>query len=66
MFCLSKRKNGIYYIFYDQPSGKRTCISTRTKYKAEANKFLTNFKEELKQRNEEKLMHLCRMHRYTI
>ena len=58
MFCLSKRSNGIYYIFYDSLDnpGKRTCISTKTKYKAEANKFLTNFKEEIKKLNEKKLM----------
>ena len=56
MFCLSKRSNGNYYIFYDKPGGKRTCISTRTKYKAEANKFLINFKEELKKRNDQKLI----------
>lgn len=56
MFCLSKRSNGFYYVYYNSPSGKRNSISTRTKYKAEANKFLTNFKEELKRRNEEKLI----------
>ncbi len=58
MFCLSKRSNGNYYIFYNSPSGKRTCISTKTKYKAEANKFLTDFKEEIKKRNEQKLLPL--------
>ncbi len=54
MFCLSKRSNGFYYVYYDA-AGKRTCISTKTKYKADANKFLSDFKEEIKKRNEQKL-----------
>jgi site-specific recombinase XerD len=54
MFCLSKRSNGYYYVFYDTPSGKRTCISTKTKYKSEAVKFLSNFKEEINKRNDPK------------
>lgn len=58
MFCLSKRSNGNYYIFYDSPSGKRTCISTKTKYKADAIKFLTDFKEEIKKRNGQKIISL--------
>ena len=58
MFCLSKRSNGNYYIFYDSPSGKRTCISTKTKYKSDATKFLMDFKEEIKKRNEQKLISL--------
>ena len=56
MFCLSKRSNGVYYVYYNSPSGKRNCISPRREYKAEVNKFLTNFKEELKRRNDEKLI----------
>ena len=58
MFCLSKRSNGFYYVFYDTPSGKRTCISSKTKYKVEANRFLSNFKEEIKKRNERKFISL--------
>ena len=57
MFCLSKRSNGFYYIYYDA-AGKRTCISTKTKFKADANKFLSDFKEEIKKRNEQKLISL--------
>ena len=57
MFCLSKRSNGFYYIYYDV-AGKRTCLSTKTKYKADANKFLADFKEEIKKRNEQKLIPL--------
>ncbi|MFC2135323.1 tyrosine-type recombinase/integrase [Bacteroidota bacterium] len=48
---LSKRSNGRYYIFYPQRNGKMTCISTKTKSKKEAIKFLTEFKTILKERN---------------
>lgn len=47
---LSKRTNGFYYIFYFKPNGKRTCISTGTKLKSEALKFLSEFQEEVKRR----------------
>ena len=47
---LSKRSNGIYYVFYLQPNGKRTCISTGTKLKNEALKFLSEFQIEIKKR----------------
>ena len=47
---LSKRSNGIYYVFYFQPNGKRTCISTGTKLKSEALKFLSEFQEGIKKR----------------
>jgi site-specific recombinase XerD len=40
---LSKRSNGIYYIFYENYNGKRTCKSTKTKIKKEAYKFLSGF-----------------------
>lgn len=52
---LSKRKNGFYYIYYFQSSGKRTCISTKKKLKNEAIRFLSNFKEEIEQKRIEKL-----------
>ena len=42
---LSKRKNGFYYLFYeDETTGKRKMVSCKTKKKPEALKFLTNFK----------------------
>ncbi len=47
---LSKRSNGYYYVFYDKPDGKRTCISTKCKKKQEALKFLSNFQYNLKER----------------
>jgi len=39
---LSKRKE-IYYLYYQQLNGKMTCISTKTKYKSDALKFLSSF-----------------------
>ncbi|NMB82414.1 MAG: site-specific integrase [Ignavibacteria bacterium] len=51
---LSKRKNGVYYVFYNQPNGKRTCISTGERIKTEALKFLSNFEGELKEREKNK------------
>ncbi|MDQ7815389.1 MAG: tyrosine-type recombinase/integrase [Melioribacteraceae bacterium] len=53
---LSKRANGIYYIYYFQLNGKRTCISTGTKFKTEALKFLSDFQEEIKKRNLSKVI----------
>jgi integrase/recombinase XerD len=45
---LSKRPNGIYYIFtFDEILNKRKCISTRTKHKSKALEFLLNFKSKL-------------------
>jgi len=42
---LSKRQNGFYYLFIkDENTGKRKMISCKTKYKPEAIKFLSNFK----------------------
>jgi integrase len=50
---LSKRK-GIYYVFYTNDSGKRTCISTKANLKSEALKFLSGFKDELAKRKAQK------------
>ena len=52
---LTKRANGKYYIVYIKPNGKRTGISTRTKIKSEALKFLSQFERELEQRKLQKL-----------
>ena len=41
---LSKNAKGIYYLFYKQANGKRTCVSTRSKRKPDALKFLTEFR----------------------
>ncbi len=48
---LSKRKNGIYYIFYNKPNGNKTCKSTETKLKSEALKFVSIFEKELAEQN---------------
>jgi len=52
---LSKRSNGNYYIYFMQPNGKRSCISTKTRIKTEALKFLSQFTYELKERANKKL-----------
>lgn len=42
---LTKRQNGFYYLYIkDDLTGKRKAISCKTKYKAEAIKFVSNFK----------------------
>ena len=51
---LSKHKNGIYHVYYYNKFGRRTTISTKSKTKSGALKFLTGFKEELKKRESEK------------
>lgn len=53
---LSKRSNGIYYIFYDQPNGKRTCISTKAKNKNDALKFLSEFQNNLRLASESQVI----------
>jgi len=50
---LSKR-NGTYYVFYKNSQGRRTCISTKSKSKRDAHKFLAGLKDEIKKREEEK------------
>ena len=44
---LSKRSNGIYYIFYQSPSGKRSWKSTGCKLKSQATKYLSNFGKQV-------------------
>lgn len=52
---LSKLPNGIYHLYYFKENGKKTKISTHTKYKSEAYKFLVNFEQEFKIRKQNKL-----------
>ena len=52
---LSKRPNGIYYLYYNDNIGKRYCVSTKSKLKREALKFLTNFRVELEERASRKI-----------
>lgn len=51
---LSKRSNGIYYIFYKSAAGKMTCKSTGCKMKSDANKYLSEFGKKLDVLNLEK------------
>lgn len=53
---LSKRPSGIYYIYYKDARGKRQAISTKSKLKREALKFLTNFRSELEERANKKII----------
>jgi len=46
---LSKRPNGIYYIYYYDIKGKRKSVSTKATHKKDAYQFLTNFKEVIKE-----------------
>jgi len=46
-FNLSKRKDGYYYIFYFDETGKRKGKSTGAKIKSEALAFLSKFKESI-------------------
>jgi integrase len=52
---LSKLPNGIYHIYYFRGNGKKTKISTHTRHKSEAYKFLANFEREFKLRQQNKL-----------
>lgn len=52
---LSKR-NGYWYVFYDGDNGKKTCISTRTKIKRDAVKFLSEFQSRLQERRLKKVL----------
>jgi integrase len=47
---LSKRKNGFYYIYFDDIEGKRKAVSTKSKIKKEAIKFLSSFKLNLEEK----------------
>lgn len=59
---LSKRPNGFYFLFYKKSNGKRTCISTHTKLKSEANKFLIDFSNRLKISPQEKVLEISLKH----
>lgn len=48
---LSKTQNGRYYIYYKKSDGKMTRISTKTKKKSEAVKFLSEFEKQIKLRS---------------
>ena len=52
---LSKLPNGIYHVYYFKEDGKKTKISTHTKLKSEAYKFLASFQEKLKLKQQNKI-----------
>jgi integrase len=52
---ISRRNNGIYYIYFEQNNGKRTCISTKSKNKSDALRFLSRFEQEIKKKAESKI-----------
>ena len=45
---LSKRSNGLYYVWFFDRDGKRQKVSTGTKLKQEATKFLVEFAHKQK------------------
>ena len=49
MFTLFKRSNGIYYLKYFDESGSEKRVSTKTKNKREALKFISQFKKQLEE-----------------
>ena len=51
---LSRRSNGIYYIFYQNEKNKYTCISTKCRIKSQALRFLSEFESQVKLRQKEK------------
>ena len=53
---LSKNPKGVYYVFYNQSNGKRTCTSTGSKKKSEALQFLNEFKINKKEIEERKFI----------
>ncbi|MGB5849058.1 MAG: phage integrase SAM-like domain-containing protein, partial [Ignavibacteriaceae bacterium] len=52
---LTKLKNGYYYVYFLDINGKRNKISTRTKIRSEARKFLITFQTTFSERKREKL-----------
>ncbi len=53
---LSKHKNSLFYVYYEDVDGKRNKVSKKAKLKSGANEFLSKFQEELKLRAERKLV----------
>ena len=53
---LSKRPNGIYHIYYKKSNGRMTSVSTKTKLKSEANKFLIKFASKTTYENGAKVL----------
>lgn len=62
---LSKHKNGNYYIYFEDEFGRRKSITTKTKLKSEATKFLSEFKVYLQHRKESKTVSISIQHFIT-
>jgi len=59
---LSKHKNGYWYIYFNDEFGKRKSVSTKSKYKIEALKFISEFKLQLQSRKESKTIPITLVH----
>ncbi|MBM4159274.1 MAG: site-specific integrase [Ignavibacteria bacterium] len=60
MFLFKRKKSGYYYLqFRDEITDKIKAISTHTKYKPDALKFLSNLKTNLKYKSEQCFKILC-------
>jgi site-specific recombinase XerD len=55
---LFKRSNGFYYLYFIDDAGRRKCISTKAKYKPDALRFLTDFKNKPKPVKETPVIYL--------
>lgn len=45
MFLSKRPSNGIYYLYFSDELGRRECLSTRCKLKADARTFLQFFRQ---------------------
>jgi len=52
---LTKLKNGYYYVYFVDINGKRNKISTKTKIRSEARRFLISFQSSFSERKRKKL-----------
>lgn len=55
---LSKQANGTYYLYYKDANGNRKSITTKEKTKAKAQQFLTQFKRQLEEDSERKVIRI--------
>ena len=64
---LSKRKYGVYYINYkDELSGLMKKVSTKTKNKKEAQKFLFGFEKTTQEQNKSKFFTLSSLWDFVL
>ena len=52
---LSKDENGIYYLYYAGTNGKRNKVSTKSKLKSNALRFVSRFSEQERLKAEKQL-----------